>query len=287
MKKFHIGSRRLREAIYGCEYEMERKWRIRRRILYILLGAVALFLDIYAWRFALRSTFWIFFGIGFSIGLFWFAMNLNASSKIREILSNIAFMVAAACILLSLLGAYTLVSPSYRAKVVETQLEWQGEIAESLATEKKVAEIVALVDLPDEGCSSEYRTGKMLIVIHGSEWSMGINSLGLDSAIATKRLEDASSIVWIEEQSTIVGSYHRKILGPITAGKTGNALLLTWRVWVVDIKSGAVTAYKKFIGPDPPKTIEHSGDSGIVPEEDVAGWLENLLTGDPEPPLEE
>ncbi len=106
-----------------------------------------------------------------------------------------------------------------------------------------------------------------------------IRSLWFDDPveqIATNHLGDAESIVWIEKSSRVVGIYKRKVLGPITANNTGDALQITWEVWLIDIKENAVTAHEVFIGPDPPKEIEQSGDFGISPLDEVADWLVGL-----------
>ncbi len=189
-----------------------------------------------------------------------------------------------------LYGGYVLVSPQHRAQVKIDQVISATAQADRLVSEQAARDLAADVDLKETELNNR-PAGKLMIMLKKN----GIAQLSFIFSEArysteknnryvtipagvetTTSFAEAGTLIWIEESYTVVGAYNRKVLGPITADKTGDALRYTWKVWLIDIESRQVVAYKMLVGEDPPKTISFSGSFGMTPQKALAEWLTAL-----------
>jgi hypothetical protein len=249
----------------------------KNRLVYYSLSVVAgSLLSIYAWRFASHETLGIFFGLSLMLTLM-----IIMGSGLREWFLALGLGVISMLILTSLLGAYTLVNPGYRAWVAADANQKEAQSAENQAQTNQTEQLLEGVDLTKKP-KDNHRTGKILLfwerkgypkMVDLSDWFSD-----LDQTIKTTQLADASTLALIKETTLTVGTYHPKIIGPIYFPiSCGKALKYTWTVWLVDVKTKKVTAYKEFPGPTPPDKSKSCGDSGINPsDEEIAAWLESL-----------
>lgn len=258
-----------------------------KKSIYGFLAVVAVCLSGYALFFGDRGLLLIFLIVSVTFaGILWSSFGF----AIRDIPYILTFLLKMMCVLGALYGAYVLVNPGYRVSLTEQREKSADAAVEKIETEKSVAQLVEGMSLTEEHVDG-YRIGKMLIMFQRRDTphlavivdSPYISSSQddfyvqvLDKGSTTSNLRDAGTIVWIQEDSEVVGSYNRKLLGPITADKTGDALKITWKVWLIDVNKRIVIAYREFIGPDPPESIEGSGDFGVPPQEDLAAWLEGM-----------
>ena len=249
---------------------MQPERNTRRAWVYILLAVVVVLLDVCAWRFAARSTFNVFLYIGAGVGAVLLFGILVTSSRLGEVLRGFGLGVAAVGVVISLLGAYTLVSPGYRAEVAAQKAEViEAETAET----QRLAEVMSALELPD-GCTSNACTGKMLVAFAVDDGPV-ISALdGLVAEGTAQQFDEAATLVWIQEETAVVGTYKPRLLGLF---KTGDALRVTWKVWLIDVESRTVTGCASFTGAEPPETTEATGDvAGAPPEADVVAWLNEL-----------
>jgi hypothetical protein len=95
-------------------------------------------------------------------------------------------------------------------------------------------------------------------------------------------LSDADSLVCIHETATKVGEYVEKTWLPLSRREFYGAYVYTLKVWVVDVDSSEVIAYRGFEAPPPPRESEATrlpysdtwfGQQGIVPKEEATTWL--------------
>jgi hypothetical protein len=242
----------------------------------IPLVLIVIFLDVFACLYGnLDTIMWIFIAIMSIVFIGWGVSGL----RFRELPLTIGTGIGFACILISFIGIRALLSPAYRASIVEMKRTQEIQASERTADVERISQVIDGISLPGD-LPDDYRLGKILIAFHDQ------NGIELakpedwfenpEESMATDHFSDAQTLVWIERIPEIVGSYHMKVLGPITANKTGNALKITWNVWLIDLQENQVIAHEVFIGPDPPRQIDQTGDYGITPLEDVANWLVNL-----------
>jgi hypothetical protein len=242
----------------------------------IPLVLIVIFLDVYAWLFGNQDTIKTIFLALLSIMLLGWGVS---GLKLRELPLTIGTGIGLSCILISFIGIRALLSPAYRASIVEMKRAEEIQSSERIADIERIAQIIDGITLPGD-IPDDYRVGNILIAFHDQ------NGIELakpedwfdnpEESNATDHLKDAQTLVWIERIPEIVGAYHMKVLGPITANKTGNALIITWKIWLIDLQNNKVIAHEVFLGPDPPTQIDQSGDYGIPPLEDVVNWLANL-----------
>lgn len=254
-----------------------------------LFVLAALFLSGYAFVYGDRNYLLIFLFVSAVIAFNIWASSNNFSMRSISTMLLPSFLVIAFT-LGALYGAYVLVNSGYRETVAERKVKSATTAAATLATEKAVAQYMEGLELTENDIE-DYRHGKLLIMLRrqGAPHlaflvdSPSIPSSSddyyvqvLDKGSTTSDLSDAGTIVLIQEYQQVVGSYRRKLLGPITADKTGDALRFTWKVWLIDAKEKSIIAYQEFIGPYPPETLEDYGDFGIPPQTDLAVWLQGL-----------
>lgn len=190
-----------------------------------------------------------------------------------------------------LYGGYVLLNPAHRAAARnEPILRATREAIENTSIQAANA-LIESAGLNSAGII-ERPKGKLLVVIktktntHMADivrsprysFGAGFNYVTIPESIEfTSDFHEAGAVLWIEESAAIVGSYNRKILGPVTAGKTGNALLYTWQARLIDIASKQIIATETFKGAFPPATTEVTGDFGLTPQSELANWLLNLM----------
>ena len=242
----------------------------RRVWIYILLAIIVVLLNVCAWHSAARGTFNVFLYIGAGVGAVLLFGILVTSSRLGEVLRGFALSVAAVGVVISLLGAYTLVCPGYRAEVAaQKAVVTQAETAEA----QRVTEVMAEVELPDN-CVSSICTGKMLVAFAGDDGPVFSALEGLVTEGTAQQFDEAATLVWIQEEAVVVGTYKPRLLGLF---KTGDALRVTWKVWLIDVESRTVTGCASFTGAEPPETTEATGDvAGAPPEAEVVAWLNEL-----------
>jgi len=107
------------------------------------------------------------------------------------------------------------------------------------------------------------------------------------SPILVETLGKASSVVWLESNVEKKGRYYSES-DPILKKKVVYSAKVIYKAYVVDFNKKEVAAYKKFVGPDPPKRItakeiyseidyDRTPDAyGIAPIRDLISWLESL-----------
>ena len=258
-----------------------------KKFIFGFLALASIYLSGYAWFFGDRNFLLIFLFVSAII-----AFNIWSSSNfaMRSISTMLASFLVITFGLGALYGAFVLVNSGYRESVADRRKESTAAAAAKLETGKAVAQLVEGLELTEYDMD-DYRVGKLLIMLRrqdAAHLAFLVDSPTIPSSKddyfvqvlekgnTTSNLDKAGTIVWIQETSRVVGSYRRKLLGPITADKTGDALRYTWKVWLIDVKKKSVITHKEFPGPNPPETLEKYGDFGIPPQVDLAEWLASL-----------
>ena len=223
---------------------------------------------------------------------------LSASSQYDDF-EGVVGWFSIAFTAVTLLVAYNTFAPGPRARLAQEADNLQREEEQRQGQERVKAQIeTAASDLAERALrhwspgtpplDSQVKESRILVVMAKEpRGSLLYDLRGLGPDDAARDYDSARSLCWIQARSRKVGVYRRLWLSFIPSPfASDDAVVITYRVWIISRNTEQVTAYSEFTGPDPPESRTEfrlpgmlpsgPGAYGIPPDQDVLLWINSL-----------